>query len=148
MSARTDAVEAKAAESCEPRHRSISHGWPLTGEDRFCGRCFAAADESVPNPDIELYGAEGAAMIADPEATVREALREFASDGEGLDAAILDAFLAERENAAARQALTDLAEHIDQTASHIVGIRVHSQKAQSVLDFRDKNFPQKVTDDA
>lgn len=46
---------------------------------------------------------------------------------------------------AAREALDGLAEHIDWTASQLLGIRVGSQKAQDVRDYRDTHYPEKST---
>lgn len=56
-----------------------------------------------------------------------------------------DRFIAKVKRDAAREALDGLAEHIDQIASHIVGFRVGSQKAQDVRGYRDTQYPEDVT---
>ncbi len=58
---------------------------------------------------------------------------------EELDAA-WNAFL----NLVRREALDGLAEHIDWTASQFLGVRVGSQKAQDVRDYRDTQYPQEA----
>lgn len=37
----------------------------------------------------DIFGEEGARQIANPRATIQEALREYVGDGEGLDEAVL-----------------------------------------------------------
>lgn len=55
-----------------------------------------------------------------------------------------DRFLARVRRDAAREALDGLAEHIDLTASQFLGIRVGSQKAQDVRDYRDEHYPEET----
>lgn len=38
---------------------------------------------------VDIFGEEGARQIANPRATIEEALREYVGDGEGLDEAVL-----------------------------------------------------------
>lgn len=54
------------------------------------------------------------------------------------------AFLARVRRDAAREALDGLAEHIDWTASRLLGVRVGSQKAQDVRDYRDEHYPEET----
>lgn len=55
-----------------------------------------------------------------------------------------DRFLARVRRDAAREALDGLAEHIDWTASQFLGVRVGSQKAQDVRDYRDEHYPEET----
>ena len=75
------------------------------------------------------------------EEQVRAWCREGTGDYPDVMDEWLDRFLARVRRDAAREALDGLAEHIDWTASQFLGIRVGSQKAQDVRDYRDEHYP-------
>ena len=68
--------------------------------------------------------------------------RTFSTEGER-DAA-WDRFLARVRRDAKAEALSGLADHIDQIASQFLGVRVGSQKAQDVRDYRDTHYPEEA----
>lgn len=69
--------------------------------------------------------------------------RPLASEQERYGAQF-DAWLARVRRDAAREALCGLAEHIDRIASQTLGVRVVSQKAQDVRNYRDEHYPEET----
>ena len=70
---------------------------------------------------------------------------EASADDINVAAAEFDRFLARVRRDAAREALDGLAEHIDWTASQFLGVRVGTQKAQDVRDYRDTHYPKETS---